>query len=183
MSFPPPMAIPAGQSLVYCYATTLAHSAGFGCSASNSPTNGQNNQGFSGPLSNSFSQCDWSNFYVPPILSTPGTVVHGIYSYMVFGGSFTQSTLIVHLDGVLITGYPTSPYANQNRVFHRTGPDFTDLTTIPTMTAQVYTDGTLPIGPIADFFITNFLAIAVYATIPYNPPPINIHIGVGSNSR
>jgi hypothetical protein len=48
------------------------------------------------------------------------------------------------------------------------------------MTAQVFSNGTLPIGTINDFFFTDFLAIGVFATIPYHPPPINIHIGAGS---
>ena len=174
---PPPFAIPEGQSLVYCYAGTYSSSVGNSCIATCTTNTGYNFQGGSSPLGNNFSQNDWSNFYVPPVLYTPGTVVHGIYGYVVFNGSFTQTVLIGHICGTLFTTGLTSPF-NTARYYNM---NTTNLSVIPTYTGQVYTEGTAPIGPTGDYINTTFIGVAVYATIPYHPPHIRLNVGVGGS--
>jgi hypothetical protein len=46
------------------------------------------------------------------------------------------------------------------------------------MNSNFFGEATLPIGAISDSLLVSFMAFAVYATIPYHPPSLGIHIGV-----
>ena len=165
----PPFAIPAGQSLVYCYAGTWGSSAGTHCSASASQLAGANNQSWTGPLGGPYTTAtSWSNFIVPPILSTPGTVIHSINPYIVFNSFFDYAQMTsAAIDGNDLHTTPNGSHA----LYFTHSPN--TLSTIPAITAFFNTEGTLSPpgggifgGPINDFVTTSFVAIAVYATIP-----------------
>jgi hypothetical protein len=181
--YTPPIAVPAGQIVVWAVAGNSAAQAFNDCSAATTNITGSQSNPTSapfGPPPNFYqyeSQCDWLNYSIPEELTRPGTVVHGIYPTIVgFGNnvhSFFQFTLG---NSTTVTGPATSgSFSGQWYFNFGTNPAL-----ISTIGNQTFMESTLPIGNINDYFITEFVAVAIYITAPPIP---SVYVSVGNQQH
>lgn len=177
----PPVPIPAGQSVVWSFATTAVPFVGnpISGSAIATLTTCQITQISSGPLTNTNYHVTWGGFTTPNEVTRPGCNVFAIYPVFIAQIVDQYTVTGLNLLGTNISGAPwNGAGGNVTQTWYTNAG--TDLAVLnhTILTSMSQTTGPF-VFPAADSILATFVGVAIYITAVPEP---SVFIGINNDT-